>query len=74
MRLRNIGLEYPLDSSPRRRHGRPAHEALVRVLERERERYEFLLRQFPAVSAGLAAISRERQDARGPQIAERAAF
>jgi predicted O-methyltransferase YrrM len=66
MRLTNVGLEYPLDSSPRYGHGRPAHQALVRVLERERERYEFLLRQFPAASEGLAAIPRERQNARDP--------
>lgn len=74
MQLTNIGLESPLDSSPRYGHGRPAHEALVRVLERQRERYEFLVRQFPAVSAGLAAISRERQNARAPKLQNRPRF
>ncbi len=44
--LNEVTLEYPVESSPRYGYGKPAHQKIQAIINRERKRYQGILKKF----------------------------
>lgn len=65
-KFQNVFLDYPVDAKPRYGHGKPPHQALYQIINKNRNEYAQLLQETLQFKSIFQNITKEKQDERQP--------